>query len=207
MDETSSGEVQERRKDERDMEQMSMMDRPVYDYDDEDCCYKMKISTQHMASWTCALCRTLPMKYFFLVLYLCFFLALSLFMIFVGVITGDCEDMFSTWLIVGGVLLLVGCLIIVINGFLRRYFTVDILRLFWGCLAIILIWWSFGFGRIFSGSMIIDEWEESVFTDPDCKLYLYTFPFWLSLSFFGFYILIACLFVAFYVSDDWDYWS
>ena len=53
-----------------------------------------------------------------------------------------------------------------------------------------MIWWIFGFGRIFSGAMNTDL----VMDDPVFKWYLYTFPFWLTLCPFVIFFLISFVF-------------
>ena len=141
---------------------------------------------------SCPLCCTV-LKYFLVLVLVCFFLVVPFFMIYVGVNYSYCEDLFAPWLLIGGVLCYVDYLILISKWPLKKFFEVNttyIYQVFLAFLVIIMIWWVFGFGRIFSGAMN----EDPVMSDPVCKWYLYTFPFWLSLSPFLLFFLILFVF-------------
>ena len=121
---------------------------------------------------------------------LCFLLVGAFFMIYIGINYNYCQDMFTYWLVIGGVLcyITIGifCIMMIIDQDTR--YKSCIYLAFFGFLLLILIWWIFGFGRIYSGSMNRDP----VMDDPVCKWYLYTFPFWLTLAPFAL-LFIGCL--------------
>ena len=141
---------------------------------------------------SCPICCTV-IKYILVGVLFCFFLIIPAVMIYVGTAYTYCDDLFASWLLVGGVLCYIDFFILMSKEPLKRHCHVNtnfVYATFLGFLVIIMIWWVLGFGRIFSGMMDQDPLME----DPDCKLYLYTFPFWLSLSPFLIFFLIAFIF-------------
>ena len=141
---------------------------------------------------SCPLCCTV-LKYILVIILVCFFLVVPYMMIYIGANYSYCEDMFAPWLLIGGVLCYVDYLILISKEQLKRHFSVNanfVYYVFLGFLVIIMIWWIFGFGRIFSGAMNTDP----VMDDPVCKWYLYTFPFWLTLCPFVIFFLISFVF-------------
>lgn len=162
---------------EREIQLMSLMEREECEEEDYD---------------SCPLCCTV-LKYFIVFLLGCFFLIVPFLMIYIGVNYSFCEDLFAPWLLVGGVLCYVDYLILLSKWPLKTYCEVNttyIYYVFLGFLSIIMIWWVFGFGRIFSGAMDNDP----VMSDPVCKWYLYDFSFWLTLSPFVLFFLIVFVF-------------
>eukprot|EP00092_Neocalanus_flemingeri_P002633 GFUD01002820.1.p1 GENE.GFUD01002820.1~~GFUD01002820.1.p1 ORF type:complete len:173 (+),score=13.58 GFUD01002820.1:265-783(+) len=140
---------------------------------------------------SCPPCFWSLLKYSLVLILFSFFLGVPFLMIYVGISYIHCEDMFAIWLLIGGVLCYIDLLILIVAKALKTPENQAIPYLaFFGILLIILIWWVFGFGRIFSGAMN----REPVMDDPVCKWYLYTFPFWLCLSPFviGIPILLIC---------------
>ena len=116
-----------------------------------------------------------------------FLVVLPAMMLYIGITYDYCGDIFSTWLIVGGVLAYVDSFIFLVWILLRRkkkedditYTVCDLpcmpcfLGIFGVVSIILVIWWACGQGRMFSESM----YEEPMMEDPVCKLYLFTFPF------------------------------
>ena len=119
---------------------------------------------------------------------LCFLLVGAFFMIYIGINYSYCQDMFTYWLVVGGVLWYITILILIVKIYMdvsdscnyQCHYLVLI-----GFLSLIIIWWIFGFGRVYSGAMNRDP----VMDDPVCKWYLYTFPFWLTLAPFALFFI------------------
>ena len=106
-------------------------------------------------------------------------------MIYIGVRYRYCEDLFSWWLIIGGVLNPVGS----IFGLLALRTSMKKLRCcnnllcsfnFVMILAIlaIFIWWLFGFTRILSGQN--GDWSD-IQNDGICQWYFYWIPVWITL--------------------------
>ena len=118
-----------------------------------------------------------------------FLIVLPAMMLYSGITYDYCGDIFSTWLLVGGVLAYLDSFIFLVWMFLRRKHKMDdvtyticdlpCMPCFLGIFAVVsitlVIWWSIGQGRLFSGSII----QDPVMEDPVCKLYLFTFPYWL----------------------------
>ena len=126
-------------------------------------------------------------KYFLIVLFGVYFIIIPGFCIYVGIAYSYCEDMFATWLIVGGILGYLDLSVYLFRRLLKRSFDEYrddcknndcLLGMINVVSAILLVWWVWGFGRIFSGSMN----EDPVMEDPVCKEYLYRFPFWLTIT-------------------------
>ena len=141
---------------------------------------------------SCPLCCTV-LKYILVMILLCFFLVVPFIMIYISISYSYCEDIFAPWLLIGGVLCYVDFLILLSKEPLKRNCNVNtnfVYYVFLGFLVIIMVWWIFGFGRIFSGVMNKDP----VMKDPVCSWYLYTFPFWLTLSPFVIFFLIFFVF-------------
>merc|ERR1719471_261742 len=154
----------------------------------EECDYY----TEYEDDYTCPLGFVI-VKYFLVIVLVIFFIIIPAIMIYVGISFGYCQDIFSAWLLVGGVLCYLDFLILLSKWPLKKYCGINstyvyYVFLFW--LAIILLWWVFGFGRIFSGAMN----QEPIMSDDDCKKYLYTFPFWLCLSPFLIFFIILFIF-------------
>jgi hypothetical protein len=120
-------------------------------------------------------------KYFLIFLFSAYFILIPGLSIYVGVTYYYCQDMFAPWLISGGILGYSNLLLCLVRRFLKISFDVqnDCL-LYTICVlsAILLIWWVWGFGRIFHGARL----EDPVMKDPVCKEYLYRFPFWLTIT-------------------------
>ena len=115
-------------------------------------------------------------------------------MAYVGIVYTYCDDEFSIWLIFGAVVILGDTILFIFYKCDGRDFGENSLTLFFvGVSVILFIWWLWGFGRIFSGSMN----EEPLLEDPDCKQYLYDFPFWLSLLPFIFLFVGMFGFIAY----------
>ena len=141
---------------------------------------------------TCPLYCTI-VKYILVVILFCFFLVTPLIMIYIGVSYRYCEDIFAPWLLIGGVLCYLDFLILLSKEPLKRHCSVNtnfVYYVFLIFLMIIMIWWVFGFGRIFSGAMERDL----VMEDPVCRWYLYNFPFWLTLSPFIIFFFVSFVF-------------
>ena len=141
---------------------------------------------------SCPLCCTV-LKYFLVMILFCFFLVVPAIMIYISISYSYCEDIFAPWLMIGGVLCYLDFLILLSKEPLKRHCSVNtnfVYYVFLAFLVIIMIWWIFGFGRIFSGAMDKDP----VMRDPVCSWYLYTFPFWLTLSPFAIFFLISFVF-------------
>ena len=118
---------------------------------------------------------------FFEVLSLALLFISPLLTFYVGFKSRYCEDMFSTWLIFGGVICSVDCLVGLLRIAVKRAGMIDLIPyvdLFITIMFLItIVWWVFGSGRIFSGSILKDP----IMEDPSCKWYLYTIPFWYTL--------------------------
>ena len=67
------------------------------------------------------------------------------------------------------------------------------------------IWWMFGVARVLGPARSYQRgittelgiYDDPIMEDPECKLYMFTFPFWLSIVpfiFIGFFILFTCTF-------------
>ena len=133
-------------------------------------------------------------KYLFFLVLLIFLIISPFLMLYVGVVYSYCDDMFSIWLILGAVLILGDAILFIFYKCDGRESEKNCVTLFlFGVLVILFIWWVWGFGRIFSGSMNDDPLLE----DPECKQYLYDFPFWLSLLPFIFLFVGMFGFIAY----------
>ena len=149
---------------------------------------------------------SLLLKYFLLIPFTCFNIVVPSIMIYIGINYSYCDDMFSPWLIFGGIIVYADCLLFVFWRCLikkRRVYDIHYtvcdfpcirvaLSTFVGVSVMFFTWWLFGFARIFSGSMLDDR--VTMMEDPVCRLYLYKFPFWLSV--FPFIFLFIGIFGA-----------
>jgi len=135
--------------------------------------------------WCCKM-----IEYSYALFLVCFFLVVPFLMIYVGVKYQWCEDWFADWLLIGGVLLYAGCLMFIARWFLakKEVKTTCVTIAFFVILVIILIGLGFGLGRIMDGSMA----EDPFMSDPECRFYLFKFPFWLMLSPILIVSIIAC---------------
>ena len=141
----------------------------------------------------CPKCQSCGFKYFVIFIFVTFFLVVPLVMIYIGVAYSYCDDMFSIWLAVGGFLCYADCLALLLLRCLKNM-NKSFLYTLIGILSVaLLVWWVFGFGRIYSGAMN----EETVMSDPVCKKFLYNFPFWLTLAPFAL-ILLGFVFLIIY---------
>ena len=158
---------------------------------DEDCCWKCN-------------------KWFLVVLLVPYLLIIPAVLIFIGFSYTHCDDIFTTWLIVGGVLLYLDVLFGGISFFVNQTFHFK--KLTFPCIyyifitvsVAVVIWWVTGFGRIFGPARRpnpndMGMLELPMMDDPGCRAALYTFPFWLVLSpfmlvgwFFVFILFFAC---------------
>ena len=134
------------------------------------------------------------------VLIVSYFVAAPILMLYVGIRYLYCNDLFAPWLIAGGVLHICTYMSLLLNYICQREFKFRGDKfgiLFFTILFITFIWYIFGFGRIFSGSMN----EETMMEDDVCKWYLYKMPFWLTLM--PFILLIPiCFVVCYYIERD-----
>ena len=137
-------------------------------------------------------------KYFYyllIVVIVSYFVGAPIIMLYVGIVSLNCDDMFAPWLIIGAVLHICTELSLVFSLLEKPKlsFKVDVCGiLFFTLLFITFIWNVFGFGRIFSGSMN----EDPIMEDDTCRWYLYKIPFWLTLM--PFILLIPICFVLMY---------
>ena len=69
--------------------------------------------------------------------------------------------------------------------------------LFFTFLLITFIWYVFGFGRIFSGTMNDDPLME----DEVCRWYLYKLPFWITLMPI-FLMIPMCFIICYYIDKE-----
>jgi len=158
---------------------------------DDDCCWKCN-------------------KWFLVAVLVPYFLIVPAVLLYIGFSYDYCDDIFSTWLIVGGFLLYLDVLLGGVSFFVNRTFHLK--KLTFPCIGYtfiivtvsVLIWWVFGFSRIFGPARRpnLDDMgmvELSMYDDPICWAALYTFPFWLVLTpfmlvgwFFIFILFFAC---------------
>ena len=120
-------------------------------------------------------------KYFLIFLFGGYFILIPGLSIYVGITYYYCQDMFAPWLIVGGILGYGNLSLCLVRMFLKRCFNIKndcLLCAICVLSAILLIWWVWGLGRIFSGAIL----EDPVMEDPVCKEYLYRFPLWLTIT-------------------------
>ena len=180
MDENLRKQVQQRR------EQLRVYEATKYSYernqiesldDEESKCWKV-------------------LYYLFIVLIVSYFMTAPILMLYVGISYLNCDDMFAPWLIIGGVLHICTFLPLFFN-FMNEQ-KCDIL--FFTMLFVTFIWYIFGFGRIFSGSMN----EDTIMDDEVCKWYLYKIPFWLTLMPFILLIPICFVMVYYGLHKDFD---
>ena len=152
----------------------------------------------------------------------CCALFLPALMLYVGVNFYYCDDIFAPWLIIGGVICYMNCLLFLYQWNENRtcslkkvvnkckYFTFLVFS------GIVIIWWLFGFVRIFSTGNTrrpdlgkeLGMLDDPFMRDPVCKFYLYTFPFWLTLVpfiFIGIFILLVfCYACCIYCGNEDD---
>eukprot|EP00091_Calanus_sinicus_P018127 TRINITY_DN4035_c0_g1_i2.p1 TRINITY_DN4035_c0_g1~~TRINITY_DN4035_c0_g1_i2.p1 ORF type:complete len:194 (-),score=21.88 TRINITY_DN4035_c0_g1_i2:110-691(-) len=124
--------------------------------------------------------------------------------LYVGISYHYCEDSNADWLIAGGCLGYGNLSLYLLRKILQRYnIDCDKRDCLLGLILLlvspaILIWWVWGFSRIFSFSIF----DDPVMDDPVCKEALFRFPFWLSLLPFImgftyiFYALCMCMYVC-----------
>ena len=117
---------------------------------------------------------------------------LSSLMIYVGVRYRYCEDLFSPWLITGGVLNMLDVIFLFLA--FRTCKTVSCIA--YGISFAIFIWWIFGVSRIFSGSIFKEQIH--IENNGICKWYMFWIPFWLSLLPF---LIIAVIFCSWCFED------
>ena len=139
-------------------------------------------------------------------------LILPAIMLYVGVRFYYCDDIFAPWLIVGGVICYINCLLFFINW--KENKTLNIRKVankckYWVFLVfsgITVIWWLLGFVRIFgpahrklrnSNSSDLGMYDDPMMEDPVCKFYLFTFPYWITLVPFIFIFLFIFLFLCY----------
>ena len=141
-------------------------------------------------------------------------------LLYIGFSYHYCEDMFTIWLIIGGFLVYLDVGLFIGTWFANRTFSFKkvthpcIYYTFIGVSLVVVVWWVFGFGRIFSPARHPSPdnrgmLDSPLMDDPECKAYLYTFPFWLVLTpfmligwFFIFIFVIACCMC--FDKDGWD---
>ena len=112
---------------------------------------------------------------------------LSSLMIYDGVRYRYCEDLFSPWLITGGVLNMLDVIFLLLA--FKTCKTVSCIA--YGISFAIFIWWVFGVSRIFSGGIFKEQIH--IENDVICKWYLFWIPFWISLLPFLFIAVVFCV--------------
>ena len=136
---------------------------------------------EELANDTPGCCYFVTM-YFLIFIFGGYFLLTAGFSIYVGITYNYCQDPFSPWLIVGGILVYGNLILFLVMVLLKRCFDVKHGVVMPGMICVVsvslVVWWIWGFGRIHIGSMD----EEPVMEDPVCKEYLYSFPFWLTIT-------------------------
>lgn len=144
-------------------------------------------------------------KYFWSILLSLYFLIVPFLMLYVGINYHYCEDLFSIWLILGGVLCYVDCFIFVIFMYARRgkEKCFSCYCCIWFLFTLVVTcWWLFGFARVLAPARNIGLslrtgdfgiYDEPFMDDPICKFYLFTFPFWLTLTP---WMLLGLLFIS-----------
>ena len=143
-------------------------------------------------------CRAL--NYIFFILIISYFVAAPILMFYIGVQYLYCNDLFAPWLIVGGVLHVCTYLLLLLNFIDKQecnFFQDKNGILFFTFLFITFIWYVFGFGRIFSGSMNDDPLME----DEVCRWYLYKLPFWITLMPI-FLMIPMCFIICYYIDKE-----
>ena len=138
-------------------------------------------------------------------------LVLPPLMMYAGISHHYCEDMYSVWLIVGAVLIFIEIGVFCLKLHDNNICTKGVLNFF---TVVLLIWWVFGLGRILGTAKYISRnpdtehlgfYDDPFMKDKECKLYLFTLPFWISLLpffFFGFGILSFFAWIISLCCDD-----
>ena len=142
--------------------------------------------------------------YILISLNLSYFVTAPILMLYFGEKYFYCNDIFAPWLIVGGVFHVFTYISFFVNYMNRQQGDASggendgklgirfLLLLF-----ITIIWYIFGVGRIFTGS--INE-ENKVVEVDICKWYLYNVTFWLTLS--PIVLLIPLFFIICYLFNE-----
>ena len=182
-------ELMEEGRREKDVEKQFVRRMELYEDDDEPPCI---ICCHHDLSCPCGwrYSFSLLLKYFLLIPFTCFNMVVPCIMIYIGINYSYCDDMFSLWLIFGGILYYADCLLFVFWRYTVCGFSCSTrvaLNIFVGVSVMFFIWWLFGLVRIFSGSML--DGGVTMMEDPVCRLYLYKFPFCLSIIPFIFFFI------------------
>ena len=168
---------------------------------DEGCCQPKDSSD---------MCFHRFMKFFLGVIVVCA-LVTPPFMMYCGVAYHYCDDIFPTWLLIGAV----SCYIeLSLSIFLCKTYkslgfrNCSYLIIFIFCIIFSLlffVWWMFGVARVLGPARSYQRgittdlgiYDDPIMEDPECKLYMFTFPFWLSIVpfiFIGFFFLFTCTF-------------
>lgn len=124
-----------------------------------------------------------------------YFIIVPCIMIYFGVSSLHCEDLFPIWLIIGGVLCYITLIIFVIYmcmAMRKAACTGISFYVFSGFSFLLCIWWVSGFTRLAGSARYADiekkaQEVKGIFgepwvSDPLCKQYLLDFPFWLTIS-------------------------
>ena len=112
----------------------------------------------------------------------------SSLMVYVGVRYNCCEDIFSPWLITGGVLNIVDVILLLLVLITSKEWIIIFAYLI--SLAI-FIWWIFGLSRIGSGYILKEQIH--IKDNPICKWYFYWIPLWLTLMPFLIIVVVFCV--------------
>jgi hypothetical protein len=148
-------------------------------------------------------------------LLLIYVIVMTACMLYFGINYNYCQDMFSIWLIIGGVLCCIDILLLGIRSVLKKRFDTDWLtREFTGesrpriirnstsvflvFLLLTFVWWMVGFMRIAIGA----NYSELVETDSACFSNIRNFPFWMILSSSILFWPGLCVCIYYYVEID-----
>ena len=128
-------------------------------------------------------------------LLLIYIIVMTAYMLYFGINYNYCQDWFSIWLIIGGVLCCINLLLLGIRSVLKKRFDTDwftreltdeprprIITSSTGVLLVFLfltfVWWIVGFMRIAT----VANYSELAKTDSTCAVPIRMFPFWMLVS-------------------------
>jgi len=135
--------------------------------------------------------RCKMLMYIFVLSLLCVFLVVPFLMLYIAFNYTHCKDIFTGWLLLGGILWYITIFFFFIMMITDIEYKECSYIPFGMGLMCILCWWISSFVLGSMKDPLVDGVKNKM-DDPVCRLYLYTFPFWLSLAPFAL-LFIGCI--------------
>ena len=136
-------------------------------------------------------------------LFLCSSILLPPTMVYIGIKYHHCDAIFPPWMIIGAVFWYLDC---ILCGFYKKgcYNNFSVYLII-AITVLLVIWWVFGFSRIFGPArsalrgydLDLGIYDDPMMDDAECKLYMFTFNFWLCLLpfiFIGMFFIVLVIY-------------